>query len=83
MYISCAHLAGGSRDPCPFLLQPKLCPQTLRPIQKKRFENQFKKQKNPSERCTNSILLKFSNTTLRRISVVLTSKINLFTLTFT
>ena len=64
-----AHLAGGGGgpggpDPCPFSIQSRLCPQILKPIWKKRFENQFKKRKNPSKRYTNSILLKFFNAAL-------------------
>ena len=64
-----AHLVGGpgGPDPCPFLIQFKLCPQILKPIRRNTLKNQFKKQKNPSKRCTNSILLKFFNATLTSV----------------
>ena len=47
-----AHLGEGSRGPG---------------FRRNALKNQFKNRKNPSERCTNSILLKFSNTALRRM----------------
>ena len=65
-----------------FCYNPNCVLKFLDQFRRNALKNQFKKRKNPSKRCTKSILLKFFNTTLRRIRVVLTRKINLFSLTF-
>ena len=82
-----AHLAGGGgvqgvRTPAFFCYNPNYALKFLDQFRRNVLKKQFKKRKNPSKRCTKSILLKFFNITFRRISVVLTSKINLFSLIF-
>ena len=82
------HLAGGGgrvqgvRTPALFRYNPNCAVKFLDQFRRNVLKNQFKKRKNTSKRCTKSILLKFFNTTLRRISMILTSKIKLFSLTF-
>ena len=80
-----AHLAGGRRGPGPALFRyhPNCALKFLDKFRRSALKDQFKKQKRPSKRCTNSILLKVFNTTLRKISVALTGKNNLFSLNFT
>ena len=66
-HISDRHLGDGSEcpDPFSFFIQSQLCPQILQ-FGRNALKIQFQKRKNSSKRCTNGILLKFFNTTLRR-----------------
>ena len=79
-----AHLAGvpGVQSPAHFRYSPNCALKFLNQFRRNVLKNQFKKRKNPSKWYSNSILLKFFDATLRR-SVVPTSKMNLFSLTFT
>ena len=60
---SFAHLAGaggcpGGPDFCPFWYRPNCALKFFNKFRRDALKNQFKKQKNQSKRCTNSILLK-------------------------
>ena len=79
-----AHLAGvpGVQSPAHFRYSPNCALKFLNQFRRNALKNQFKKRKNPSKWYSNSILLKFFDATVRR-SVVPTSKMNLFSLTFT
>ena len=65
-----AHLVGGwggvqgVRTPALFRYSPNCALKFLNQFRRNALKNQFKKRKNPSKRCTNSILLKFFNATL-------------------
>ena len=56
----------GVQTPVLFLYS-RNCGLNFNQFKRKALKNQFKKQKSPSKQCTNSILLKFFNGTLRRV----------------
>ena len=58
-----AHLAGGPGGPAPalFCYNPNCALKLLDQFRRNTFKSQFKNRKNPSKRCTKSILLKFFN----------------------
>ena len=66
------HLAGGGggggvqgvRTPALFRYSPNCALKFLNQFRRNALKYQFKKRKNPSKRCTNSILLTFFNATL-------------------
>ena len=71
-----AHLAWGGggggggkgvQTPALFRYSPNCALKFLNRFRRNSLKNQFKKRKNPSKRCINSILLKFFNATLKRI----------------
>ena len=67
MADSGAHLAGGVqgiRTTSLYRYSPNFALKFLNQFSRNALKNQFKKQKNPSKRCTNSILLKFFKVTL-------------------
>ena len=57
----------GVRTPALLRYSPNCVIKSLNKFRRNALKNQFKKRKNPSKQCTNSILLKFFNATLRRI----------------
>ena len=62
-----AYLAGvqGVRTPALFRYSPNCALKFLNQFKRYALKNQSKKRKNPSKRCTNNIILKFFNATLR------------------
>ena len=54
----------GVRTPALFRYSPNCALKFLNQSRRNALKNQFKKRKNPSKRCTNSILSKFFNATL-------------------
>ena len=70
--LSGAYLAGsggegevqGVRTPALFRYSPNCTLKFLNQFRRNTLKIQFKKRKNPSKRCTNSILFKFFNATL-------------------
>ena len=61
--------SGGSRgsDTCPCQYSPNWALKFFNQFRRNGLKNQFEKRRNRLKRCTNSILLKFFNATLRRI----------------
>ena len=57
----------GVQTPALFRYNPNCALKFLHQFKRNALKNQFKKGKNPSKLCTNNILLKFFNATLRRI----------------
>ena len=68
IHIPGAHLAGGGvqgvRTPALFRYSPNCALKFLNQFRRNALKNRFRKRKNPSKQCTNSILLKFFNATL-------------------
>ena len=62
----CAWGIQGVKTPALFLYS-RNCALNFNQFKRNTLKNQFKKQKNPSKQCTNSILLKFFNATSRRV----------------